>query len=305
MNRSGSRGSDGRPRSLGTSRPPGRAALWWGTPCASRCGSRRRRARTSGPTRRRSGRHGTHRAAGRSGPMGEGPVGGGVVRVGHPEQLLCQPPVSRRPTAANAATVGPYQVWKESEHAEVEGSATGTFAAATAGRGSRCRAGRGHAARCPFHRRPDSLRRRHPLADDAEHVTEHAVRCPVRHADATARAAHLQHLAADRLLVRREHGADRRHHDVEGGIGERQRLSVLGLRPQLQAVRLGPTAGLVQQLRYVVRRQEEATRRAAGSEALPLPAATSSTASPGRTSKERQGSCGRRRTAGQPLCPRR
>ena len=44
--------------------------LAWGTPCASRSGSPRRRARTSGPTRRRSGRRGTHRGAARSAPVG-------------------------------------------------------------------------------------------------------------------------------------------------------------------------------------------------------------------------------------------
>ena len=63
-------------------------------------------------------------------------------------------------------------------------------------------------------------------ADDLEHLADEAVRCPVRQADASAGPAHPQELGGGTILVRREHHAERRQHDVERGAGERQRLGV-------------------------------------------------------------------------------
>jgi hypothetical protein len=63
-----------------------------------------------------------------------------------------------------------------------------------------------------------------------EQPTEHALGRPVEQRDLAAWTADAHELVGCLLVVRSEHHADRRHHDVERCVGERQMLGV-GLRP--------------------------------------------------------------------------
>src|SRR5262249_2142628 len=67
-------------------------------------------------------------------------------------------------------------------------------------------------------------RRTRVLGRDAEGLADHAVGRPVRHADATAAAAHAHELIGDALLIGCEHRTKGRRHDVERLVIEWKRV---------------------------------------------------------------------------------
>ncbi len=99
-------------------------------------------------------------------------------------------------------------------------------------------------------------------------VREHAaadepLRCPVGHPDPPARPADSQQLCRCLLLVRREHGAEGRKHDVERGVVERERLRVALDELDLEPLGGGALPPMREQLGDVVdpHRLGEAPRR--------------------------------------------
>ena len=89
-------------------------------------------------------------------------------------------------------------------------------------------------------------------ADDLEQAADEAVRRPVGHCDATARARHAQHLARGARVVGREHHAEGGQHDVEAGVRVRQRFGVGDLEVHGQVLGFGAQAAFLQQLGHVV-----------------------------------------------------
>ena len=128
-------------------------------------------------------------------------------------------------------------------------------------------------------------RRRGVRLHGGEHLPDEAFRRPAEQADGAARAAHPDELVGAGLVVRREHDADAGHDGVELAVGERQRLGV-GLPPVQPRP---PPRGLPRPASSSSGVRSQATTlapaSAAGIAALPDPAATSSTRSPGRISQ--------------------
>jgi hypothetical protein len=74
-----------------------------------------------------------------------------------------------------------------------------------------------------------------------EHLADEALGRPADEGDASTRLRDPHELVGCRMVVRREHHADRREHDVERAVGERQRLGV-GLAPLELGAGLGRDA---------------------------------------------------------------
>jgi hypothetical protein len=90
-------------------------------------------------------------------------------------------------------------------------------------------------------------------AHDAEHLSDESARRPVRQADAPIGPRHAQHFAGGAGVVRREHHAERRQHDVERAVGEGKRFDVGFLERHRQPVRFGAAPPLLEQPGDVVR----------------------------------------------------
>ena len=124
-------------------------------------------------------------------------------------------------------------------------------------------------------------RGRHERLHHAEQRAEHALRGPAEQPDRAAGAGDAHELVGGRLVVGREHHADRRHHDVERAVREREVLGVRLGPLELEALApprgAGPPPAAPASGRS---RSRCAPRAAAGREALPVPAATSSTRVP-------------------------
>ena len=82
-------------------------------------------------------------------------------------------------------------------------------------------------------------RRRHEPPDQLEELADEALGRPVGEPDPAARAHDAQQLGRGALLVRREHHAEGREHDVERRVGERELLGVGDLEGDRQPVGLG------------------------------------------------------------------
>ena len=101
-------------------------------------------------------------------------------------------------------------------------------------------------------------RRRDVGGQDGEEARRPALRRPVDEADQAGRAADAQQLARGGDVVGGEHDPDRRDHDVERGVGERERLGV-GLDPlDDEPLGFGPAAADVEQRRRQVGRHDAA-----------------------------------------------
>ena len=125
--------------------------------------------------------------------------------------------------------------------------------------------------------------------DDLEHLADEAGRGPVGEADAATGPAHPEHLGRGPLGVGHEHDPERGQHGVEGVVVEGQGLGVGDLGRDGQALGLGRDGpsrrGAPRRSRWP---SPQPPRRAAASEALPLPAATSSTCDPAAMSTASQ-----------------
>jgi hypothetical protein len=102
------------------------------------------------------------------------------------------------------------------------------------------------------------------FADGLEQLADEALRRPVGHSDLSARAADADKLVGRLLLIRREHDAEGRKHDIEAGIREGKRFRVGCLERDWQAVGFGTLAAALEQRADIVRRHhvgEAAGRR--------------------------------------------
>ena len=72
-------------------------------------------------------------------------------------------------------------------------------------------------------------RARAVLGDDPKHVAEKPGRRPARQAETAARAAHAAQFGRGPPMIRREHHAERREHDIEARVRVGQRFGVVGL----------------------------------------------------------------------------
>ena len=115
--------------------------------------------------------------------------------------------------------------------------------------------------------RSDTGDGRNVFAQNPEHLSDEAVRCPVRQADLAARAADAQQFAGSLLLVGREHDAEGGEHDIEARIGEGQCLGIGFLEGDRQAVGFGAAASALEKGADIVGRHdvgEAAGRRQRG-----------------------------------------
>ena len=124
-------------------------------------------------------------------------------------------------------------------------------------------------------------RRRRVGLHGREHPADEALRRPAEQADPATGAYDAHQLVGGVLVPRREHHADARDRRVELAVVVRQRLGVVGAPVQVEALGLGGRGG---RRRAAAGVMSEATTsapvRAAGSAALPVPAATSRTCWP-------------------------
>ena len=94
-------------------------------------------------------------------------------------------------------------------------------------------------------------------------AADEPLRRPVRHSDPSPGPADPEQLRRCLLLVRREHGAEGREHDVERGVLERQRLRVALDELDLEPLGGGALAPMGEKLGDVIHphRLGEASRR--------------------------------------------
>ncbi len=98
--------------------------------------------------------------------------------------------------------------------------------------------------------------RRNVFADGLEQIADEAVRRPVGHADLAAWTADADELARGLHLVRREHDAEGRKHDIEAVVREGKRFRIGFLEGDRQAVGFGTFAAALEQRADVVRRHD-------------------------------------------------
>jgi hypothetical protein len=110
--------------------------------------------------------------------------------------------------------------------------------------------------RAPKRRRSHALRRRQVFAERLEQLADKAFRGPVGEADAAARSADAKEFHGRTLLIGREHHAERRDHDVERVIGERQCFRVSLLELDRKPFGRSTGAAALQQRRHVVGRDD-------------------------------------------------
>ena len=108
----------------------------------------------------------------------------------------------------------------------------------------------------PQRRRLHAGRRRNVFADGLEQLADEALRRPVGQADLAARAADAHQFVRGLLLIRREHDAEGRKHDVEAGIGEGKRFRIGLLERDRQAVGLGALAPALEKRADIVGRHD-------------------------------------------------
>ena len=110
--------------------------------------------------------------------------------------------------------------------------------------------------------------RRHVAADDAEQLSDEPARRPVGQADLPAGAADAQQLAGRARMVGREHHAERRQHDIEGGVRKRQGFRVRLLELDGQALGRGAAPSIFEQRGHVVGGRDVAPSACGGQRAV-------------------------------------